>query len=151
MALDRETIAACCRLLGLFKGVAVEHSSGHPSGKASFTLRITDPASVARLAFLASDAVMALEVWPTSHLFPPALVQGTSVRSEEEWASPDLLRYVLRATPLPGDEGEPERKVVTLCVCMAEQLARLGPLDREEANRMRAAWGFLPGPPEEPE
>jgi hypothetical protein len=64
------------------------------------------------------------------------------VRSEEELASPDVIRYVLRATPSPGDEGETQLKVVVLCVCMAEQLASLGLLDREEADRLRAGWGF---------
>jgi hypothetical protein len=141
--LDQEMIAACCRLLGLYKGVTVEHSSGHSSGRASFTLRITEPASVARLAFHASDAVMAFEVWPASHLSPPAPSgQAGRVRSEEELASPDVIRYVLRATPSPGDEGETQLKVVVLCVCMAEQLASLGLLDREEADRLRAGWGF---------
>jgi hypothetical protein len=141
--LDEETIAACCRLLGLFKGVTVEHFQGHSSGRASFTLRITEPASVARLAFHASDAVMSLEVWPTSHWLSPA-PDGQAVRgrSEEEWASPDLIRYVLRATPSAGDESEPQLKVVVLCVCMAEQLASLGLLDREEVGRLRAGWGF---------
>src|SRR5262249_16937096 len=113
--LDQETLAACCRLLGLYKGVTVEHPSGHPSGRASFTLRITEPTSVARLAFHASDAVMAFEVWPTSHLFPPDPDgQAMRGRSEEEWASPDLIRYVLRATPSPGDEGERQLKVAVL-------------------------------------
>ena len=141
--LDPETIAACCRLLGLYNGVTVEQFSAHPSGNACFTVRITEPASVARLAYHASDAVMGIEVWPTSHLFPPAPGErATKERSEEELVSTDLVRYVLRATPSPRDEGEPELKVVVLCVCMADQLTGLRLLDREEANRLRAGWGF---------
>jgi hypothetical protein len=142
--LDPETIATCCRLLVLYKGVTVERSSGHPSGHASFTLRIAEPASIARLAFHASDAVMSFEVWPTSHLFPPPPSEARvrARRSEEEWCSPELIRYVLRATPSPNDEGEPQLKVVVLCVCMAQQLADLGLLDREEVVRLRAGWGF---------
>lgn len=142
--LDQETIAACSHLLGMYKGVTVERTFGVPSGRASFTLRITDQASIARLAYNASAAVMGFEVWPTAHLnlSPPPPIQHVRARSEADWASADLIRYVLRAEPSPGDEGEPQLKVVVLCVCMADQLAGLGLLDQAEAKRLRAGWGF---------
>jgi hypothetical protein len=143
--LDSDTIAAGCRLLGLYKGVTVEHFQGHPFGRASFILRITDPTSVARLAYCASDACVDFLVWPVGHAWPieeGIRASDPRVRSEEDWASPNLIRYQLRAEPSSGDEGEPELRVVVLCVCMADQLADLGVLSREEASQLRAGWGF---------
>jgi hypothetical protein len=135
--LDPETIATCCRLLGLYDGVTVEHSRGLPSGYACFILRITDPASVARLAYCASDACVDFSVWPVGHAWP--LREGETI--DPDWASPNRIRYQLRAEPDAGS-GEPESKVVVLCVCMVDQLVGLGRVDGDERDRMRAGWGY---------
>lgn len=127
--LDAATMDVCRRLVSLYPGVTVEHFRGHPTGAAHIAMRITEPATVARLAHCAIDANVGMLVWAES--------RGST---EEDWASPDRVRYELRAEP--GTEEEPQLSVVILCVCMAEELSELGLLDRAEARALRAGWGF---------
>jgi hypothetical protein len=127
--LDSATMETCRRLVGLYKGVTIERFQAHPSGSANIVMRIMEPATVARLAHCAIHANFSLLVWADS--------RGTT---EEEWASPERIRYELRAGS--GTADEPELSVVILCVAMAEELATLGLLDSAEAKTLRSAWGF---------
>lgn len=135
--LDANTIATCNRLLGMFPGVTVEHTTAHSSGRASFILRITESASVYRIACCASDACVGFLVWPVGHAWP--LEEGATI--DPDVSSPNRIQYQLVAEPSSA-ENEPELTVTTLCVGMAEQLASLGLLDREEVRELRAGWGF---------
>jgi hypothetical protein len=58
-------------------------------------LRITDAASVARLAYCASTACVGFSVWPVGHAWP--LQEGETI--DPEWASPNRIRYQLLAEP----------------------------------------------------
>ena len=127
--LDAATMDVCRRLVGLYEGVTIERFRAHPSGAAHIVMRITEPATVARLAHCATNSNVGMLVWGDS--------RGST---EDEWASPERIRYELRAEP--GSVEEPELNVVTLCVNMAEQLASLGLLDREEVRTLRAGWGW---------
>ncbi|VTS07584.1 hypothetical protein [Tuwongella immobilis] len=127
--LDTATMETCRRLVGLYRGVTIERFRAHPNGSAHIVMRITEPATVARLAHCAIHANVGMLVWADS--------RGST---EEEWAFPDRVRYELRAAPGSGDE--PQLAVVLLCVGMAEELADLGVVDREEVKSLRAGWGF---------
>ena len=135
--LDASTIATCNRLLGMFPGVTVEHTTAHSSGRAGFILRITESASVYRLACCASDACIPFLVWPVGQAWP--LKKGATI--DPDVSSPNRVQYQLAVEPSSA-EDEQESRVITLCVGMAETLASLGLIEREEVRELRAGWGF---------
>ena len=124
--LSQDTIDTFRRLLSLYSGVSIVRFRAHPSGRAWVVMKITDQGTLSRLAHWAADAVVDFFILP----------EGSGER-----LSPERLSYQLRAEPSP-DSSEPELQIVTLCVCMAEDLARLGLLERDEADRLRRGWGF---------
>lgn len=129
VVLDPATMETCRRLVGLYKGLTIERFRAHPTGSAHIVMRITEPSTVARLAHCAIHANVAFLVWADS--------RGST---EEEWASPERIRYELRAEVGPAEE--PQQAVVLLCVGMAEELASLGLLERSEVESLRKGWGF---------
>jgi hypothetical protein len=126
----REMAAVLRRLLGLYEGVTIEHLRTHPSGYATATLRLTNPASLARLARCAADGNVALFVWADS--------PGTT---EEEWASPDRVRYELRAEADPKGEESPTNAQL-LCAHMIGDLIRRRLLDEAEGRQFLVRWGW---------
>ncbi|MEZ5939972.1 MAG: hypothetical protein R3C18_01185 [Planctomycetaceae bacterium] len=124
--LNQETIDTLQRLLRLYSGLSIDRFRAHPNGCVWVVMEITDQLTVARLAQWASDAVVDFFILP---------------EGEGERLSPERIRYQLRAEPA-ADESEPELRVVTLCVCLAEDLWNLGLLERNEVDRLRSAWGF---------
>jgi hypothetical protein len=120
------------RLLPLLEGVSVDHVRTHPSGYATVTLRIAHPASVARLACWAVNTNVSFIVWGDSW--------GTT---EEEWASPDRVRYELRAGTNPIEPPDPPSEIQMLCAHLVKDLAGRGLLDRAEADRLLSSWEVL--------
>jgi hypothetical protein len=51
------------RLLLMHEGVTIDHLHTHPSGCAMATLRIADPASIARFACWAQNSDVGVHVW----------------------------------------------------------------------------------------
>jgi len=79
---------------------------------------------------------------PPSTIWRPGTLLAAVQRAGAEGVGADreCAVYGLRAEP--GSVEEPELNVVPLCVNMAEQLASLGLLDREEVRTLRAGWGW---------
>jgi hypothetical protein len=112
------------RLLVMYPGVSIDHLRTHPSGYATVSLRISQPASLARLACCAAGAKVAFFVWADS-----------AGSNEEQWASPDRVRYELRASADPVTTALPSTAQL-LCAHMLPQLVDLGCLDQTEADRL---------------
>src|SRR5262245_9444374 len=124
------------RLLLMFEGVTVDRLRTHPSGSATVTLRIASPASVARFACWAQNSNVALYVWGNSW-----------GRTEEEWTSPDRVRYELRAgggdlIDADGPSDPPLFSIHMFCAHMVRDLADRGRLEQAEADRLLVGWGL---------
>jgi hypothetical protein len=125
ITVDHATIAKGLRLLlVMYEGVTIDRLRTHPSGHATVTLRITSPASVARLACWATNSNIGCSVWGDS--------RGTT---EGEWASPDRVRYELRAEPEP-EGAEPPSAVQMFCNHLIDDLRDRGHLSEGEATRL---------------
>src|SRR5438105_1513815 len=126
----RATAETLRRLLLIYEGVTVDRRRAHPSGSVTVTLRIAPPASLARLACWAANANVACYVWVESG--------GTT---DEEWASPDRVRYELRVAADP-EGAEPPSAAQRLGSHLVNDLAERGLLDRAEADRLLVDWGY---------
>ena len=136
MTHDESTADTIRRLLMKFEGVSVERLKVRASGSASVTLRIAHPATIARFACWAQNANVAFHIWGESW-----------GRSEEEWASPDRVRYELRAdgNGVIDSEHRSDRypnSIDMFCAHMVHDLADRGCLDSVEANRLLDGWGL---------
>ena len=136
MAHHEATAETLRRLLLMFQGVTVERLRTHPSGGASAMLRIANSASVARFACWADNTNVAFLIWGNS--------RG---RTEEEWASPDRVRYELRADggeliDAEGRSDPPLFSIHLFCSHMVHDLADRGLLDSAEANHLLGSWGL---------
>ncbi len=123
--LDQKTIDAFKRLLGLYEGVEVERLHADPTGSAWAVMKITEQETAGRLAQWAADAVVDFFILP----------EGDGRTFSER------IRYQLRAAP-SSNESEPELRVVTFCVCLAQDLANRGLLERDEVAELRHGWGY---------
>jgi hypothetical protein len=120
------------QLLPMLEGVSIDRLRTHPSGYATITLRIAHPASIARLACWAVNTNVSFIVW------------GDSLgETEEEWASPDRVRYELRAGTNPIEPPDPPSEIQMFCVHLVNDLASRGKLDRAEADRLLGSWEAL--------
>jgi hypothetical protein len=117
---DPAMIAALRRLLGLYPGITIDGVRCLPSGAANVTLRITNQASLARLASCAQNANLGILVWNDG--------------SSGDWA--ERVQFELRA----GNERDDEefRSIENFCARMVSDHLGTGGLDQQEADRLLA-------------
>ena len=133
--LNSETVSDVEFILSLYPHLLIDKVSWHPNGTMSVILRISILATVARLACHASDANCDFRIWPVGHNGPiPSDLDNSSRkdRTDTEWGS--RIQYQLQFTA--------NSRIITFCVCMAEELVSMNLLERADADRFSAKWGW---------
>lgn len=129
----------------MLEGVTVDRMRSHPSGYATITMKIANSASIARLASWAANTNVTFFVW--CHPFETADEECRT--TDEEWASPDRVRYELRGGTNPRGSPDSPSNMQLLCGHLIEYLAAREILAGADANRLLSSCEDLGFGPEE--
>jgi hypothetical protein len=110
------------RILEQYDGVAVESIQPMRSAIRIVT-RITEPASLARLARASEGANLNTSFWWAG--------------KDEEFGDPTKLRYEFR---IPEPDDDTPSRLEIFGIYLVWDLSRSGKMRREEANRLLSAW-----------
>jgi hypothetical protein len=124
---DAQGLAELQRLLALYPGVRDQRVYPAP-GCIRLAVRLADPESVARLVRCSDGANVRTDVW-----------MGGPSRLEAPRADPSHLWYAFEFPHSAPDAGDRSRLAV-FGIFMIWDLHAYGALDRNEANRLLAAW-----------